>query len=111
VAGINNEEINKLVEPWLTEEGHGSFYRQFAQADERFTSEVESKYSDIRCPVAIIWGEDDPWIPLDRGQALHNLIPDATFHTLEGVGHLPQLEASDQVLELLQKFLLMQCYL
>ena len=45
--------------PWLTEEGRGSFYRQFAQADERYTAEVEPLFGNIRCPVSILWGEDD----------------------------------------------------
>lgn len=105
VSDINDEDINMLVEPWLTEEGHSSFYRQFAQADERFTAEVEPKFGEIRCPVAIVWGEDDPWIPLERGKALHRLIPDSSFKTLEGVGHLPQLEATDRVLDRLLEIL------
>ncbi|WP_287235378.1 hypothetical protein [Mesorhizobium sp.] len=51
-----------------------------------------------------IWGEDDPWIPLERGKALHALIPQAVFETLPGVGHLPQLEAPQLVLERLNAF-------
>ncbi|WP_367185519.1 alpha/beta fold hydrolase [Mesorhizobium ventifaucium] len=59
----------------------------------------------MRCPVKIIWGKDDPWIPLERGEALHALIPQASFETLPGAGHLPQLEAPDLVLERLNAFL------
>jgi pimeloyl-ACP methyl ester carboxylesterase len=62
-------------------------------------------FGDIGCPVKIIWGEGDPWIPLARGKALHALIPQATFETLPGVGHLPQLEAPDLVLKRLSSFL------
>lgn len=71
----------------------------------RYTAEIEPVFGDIRCPVKIIWGEDDPWIPLERGKALHALIPQAAFETLPGVGHLPQLEAPDLVLERLNAFL------
>lgn len=53
----------------------------------------------------IIWGEDDPWIPLERGKALHALVPQAFFEGLPGIGHLPQLEAPDVVLERLSAFL------
>ncbi|RWO33974.1 MAG: alpha/beta fold hydrolase, partial [Mesorhizobium sp.] len=105
VNDIAPGDFEKLVEPWLAEEGRGSFYRQFAQADEKYTAEVEPAFGDIRCPVKIIWGKDDPWIPLERGQALHALIPQASFETLPGVGHLPQLEAPDLVLERLNAFL------
>ncbi|MGH6948973.1 MAG: alpha/beta fold hydrolase [Kiloniellales bacterium] len=105
VNPIDNEDFEKLVEPWLSEEGRESFYRQFAQADERFTAEIEPSFGEIRCPVKIIWGEDDPWIPLQRGKSLHALITQASFEALPGVGHLPQLEAPSLVLRHLGDFL------
>ncbi len=106
VAGaVDAEDLRALAAPWLTEAGRGSFYRQFAQADERFTAEVEPLYGAVRCPVQILWGEADPWIPLSRGQALHACMPQAGFTTLPGVGHLPQLEAPQQVLQVLEPFL------
>lgn len=105
VGEIANEDFAELVAPWLSEEGRISFYRQFAQADERYTADVEPMFGDIRCPVTILWGEDDPWIPLERGKSLHSLIPHASFHTMPGVGHLPQIEAPKRVLDILQAFL------
>ena len=51
----------------------------------------------MRCPVAILWGEDDPWIPIARGRLLHEKMPGSSFEVLTGVGHLPQLEAPDRV--------------
>jgi len=105
VNDIDREDFANLVAPWLTDNGADSFYRQFAQADECYTAQIEPLFGEIRCPVKIIWGEDDPWIPLARGKALHRLIPDASFETLSGVGHLPQLEAPDRVLGQLSEFL------
>ena len=105
VNDIDSEDFGKLVQPWLSAEGRESFYRQFAQADEKYTAEVEPLFGEIRCPVRIVWGEDDPWIPLERGKAFHALIPQASFETLPGIGHLAQLEAPNLVLELLSAFL------
>ena len=105
VSDIASDDFEALIAPWLTEEGRVSFYRQFAQADERYTAEVEPMFGDVRCPVKIVWGEDDPWIPLDRGRALHGRMPTAEFATMPGVGHLPQLEAPDLVLHRLLEFL------
>ena len=104
VGEIEHDDFVALVAPWLTDEGRSSFYRQFAQADERYTAEVEPLFGNIRCPTKIIWGEDDPWIPIARGKALHDLMPQASFEGLPGVGHLPQLEAPDRVLALLNEF-------
>lgn len=99
VSEIEQGDLDALVAPWLSEAGRGSFYRQFAQADERYTAEVEPLFGDLRCPVEILWGEDDPWIPLARGEALHKLVGKGSFTRLPGVGHLPQLEAPDLVLK------------
>ncbi|MBW4708201.1 alpha/beta hydrolase [Roseobacter sp. YSTF-M11] len=92
------DDLHRLTAPWLTEDGALSFYRQFAQADEKYTAEIEPLFGHIRCPTHILWGEDDPWIPLERGRALSALIPKASFDTIPGVGHLPQLEAPASVL-------------
>jgi len=105
VTEIEDDDFTQLVAPWLSEEGRISFYRQFAQADERYTAEVEPMFGDIRCPVTILWGEDDPWIPLERGKSLHGLIPQASFQTFPGVGHFPQIEAPKRVLNALLVFL------
>ncbi len=98
-------DLDRPAAPWLSEEGRASFYRQFAQADERYTAEVEPLFHAIRCPVRILWGEDDPWIPLSRGKDLAALIPKAPLETLAGVGHLPQLEAPDRVVDAVFRFL------
>ena len=105
VNELPGEDFESLVAPWLTAAGAASFYRQFAQADETYTAEVEPMFGDVRCPVKILWGEDDPWIPLDRGRSLHERMPQAAFETIPGVGHLPQLEAPDAVLARIEGFL------
>ena len=102
---ISQGDFEQLVAPWLTDEGAGSFYRQFAQADEKYTAEVEPLFGSIRCPVKVVWGEDDPWIPIERGKALYKLIGQDRFETMGGVGHLPQLEAPETVLKAFSDFL------
>ncbi|MFK7966681.1 MAG: alpha/beta fold hydrolase [Burkholderiaceae bacterium] len=99
------EDVDALAQPWLSAEGKDSFYRQFAQADERFTAEVEPQFGLIRCPVSIVWGALDPWIPLDRGRALAKLVKPVSFLELPDAGHLPQLEQPEQVLAAIDSFL------
>ncbi|MCK0137474.1 alpha/beta hydrolase [Aliiroseovarius sp. F47248L] len=105
IREISKKDTGNLVAPWLTEEGAKSFYRQFAQADEKYTAEVEPMFGEIRCPVKIIWGEDDPWIPVERGIELYSLIGQERLQIMSGIGHLPQLESPEQVLEVLSDFL------
>lgn len=105
VSEIAPSDFTALVEPWLTADGAPSFYRQFAQADESYTAEIEPQYGDIRCPTKIVWGEDDPWIPLERARALHGRMPKAEFETIPAAGHLPQLEQADAVVKAALDFL------
>lgn len=105
VGDLGDGDLERLVEPWLTEAGRASFYRQFAQADEKYTTEIEPAFHEVRCPVRIIWGEADPWIPLARGKSLHALMPQAGFESLPGVGHLPQMEAPALLLDRVEAFL------
>ena len=105
VTDLGITELENLLKPWLTNDGKISFYRQFEQADEKFTAEIESFYPNIRCPVKIIWGECDPWIPLSRGEALRDLIDPVSFKSLPKIGHLPQLESPKAVLHELATFL------
>jgi len=38
VNNIDSADLERLAEPWLSNEGRASFYRQFAQADEKYTA-------------------------------------------------------------------------
>lgn len=95
---IPEEDVEALKAPWLSDDGRVAFYRQFAQADETFTAEIEDRYRALRCASAVLWGTEDPWIPLSRGEALAKAIG-TPLDRLEGLGHLPQLEAPDRIVE------------
>ena len=101
---IADSDFASLVAPWLSGAGQRAFYRQIAQADQKFTDETESLYGAIRCPSLVIWGEDDPWIPLTTGRRLHEAIPGSQFRTVAGAGHLVQLEAPGAVARHLLEF-------
>lgn len=93
--GLRDDDLAMLVEPWTSKVGQDAFYRQIAQADERWTDEVEPLYPTLDEPVHVVWGADDPWIPVDRAHRLHELVPDATLTVLPGAGHLVQLDAGE----------------
>ncbi|BBF99741.1 oxidoreductase [Pseudonocardia saturnea] len=84
-----------LVTPWLGEEGQAAFYRQIAQADQRFTDEIEPRYGELDLPVRIVWGTEDTWIPVDRAHRLAAAIPGAELHLVPAAGHLIQLDAPE----------------
>lgn len=48
--------------------------------------------SILTTPTLIIWGEQDSWVPLARGQALHAALPQSELIILPNTGHLPMEE-------------------
>jgi pimeloyl-ACP methyl ester carboxylesterase len=53
----------------------------------------------IKAPTAIVHGSEDPLVNVLNGRRLAQLIPAARYVELDGVGHLPPVEAPDRLLE------------
>lgn len=97
--------IEALLDPWLGSQGQAALYRQIAQGHERHTDEFRAHLARLDCPTLILWGEDDPWIPVQRGHELAALIPKAKLRTIPSAGHLVQEDAPGEVLRQLLVFL------
>lgn len=93
--GLDEEALQHLVAPWVGPAGQAAFYRQIAQADQRFTDELEPLYGRIDLPVRIIWATEDTWIPVDRAHRLHRQIPGSSLQLIPDAGHLVQLDRGD----------------
>jgi pimeloyl-ACP methyl ester carboxylesterase len=104
-TGLTAEQSDMLVAPWLGEDGQAAFYRQIAQADQRYTDEVEPLYRAIGLPVLVVWGTEDAWIPVDRGHRLASLIPGAELKLVENAGHLIQLDQPGELEKVLRGWL------
>jgi pimeloyl-ACP methyl ester carboxylesterase len=55
-------------------------------------------------PVLLVWGADDPIIPVAHAQAAHELLPHSTLVVFDGVRHFPQVEAPDRFVTALEEF-------
>jgi pimeloyl-ACP methyl ester carboxylesterase len=105
-AGLAPDDLEALVAPWLDAEGQAAFYRQIAQADERYTDEVEPAYASVDLPTLVVWGADDTWIPVDRAHRLTRTIPGARLEVVDGAGHLVQLDRPVTLASILTSWLI-----
>jgi len=103
--GLTREHEDALVEPWLGEVGQAAFYRQIAQADEAFTDEIEPLYPRLDLPVLVLWGREDPWLPVDHAHRLAEAIPGAQLDLVDDAGHLIHLDRPIQLATRLQRWL------
>jgi pimeloyl-ACP methyl ester carboxylesterase len=102
---IDNETLNEIVRPWTGVEGKAAFYRQIAQADSKYTDEIQAKYYDINRPVLILWGEEDKWIPVEQAHSLHQLIPNSKLVSVPQAGHLVIEERPEILISEIKDFL------
>ena len=59
----------------------------------------------ITCPTLILWGTGDRILPLAQAHRLASALPNARLVWLDDVGHTPQLEAPERVIEEILGFL------
>ncbi|WP_338667601.1 alpha/beta fold hydrolase [Pseudodesulfovibrio methanolicus] len=106
VSPLSEETLAGIVAPWTGAEGQAAFYRQMAQADSRYTDEVQDLYPSIERPVLILWGRQDAWIPAEKGRLLNRMIPGSTLVELPGTGHLVIEERPDALVREIKTFFL-----
>jgi pimeloyl-ACP methyl ester carboxylesterase len=102
---IEDATLDHIVLPWIEPGGKAAFYRQIAQANASYTDEVQPYYAHISRPVLILWGREDSWIPLERGEVLRGMIPGARWHVIPEAGHLVIEEKPDQLVQAIRPFL------
>lgn len=56
-------------------------------------------------PTLVVWGRQDPIIPVSAGEAYHRAIAGAKLVVLEGCGHRPELEKTAEFVSAVQGFL------
>jgi pimeloyl-ACP methyl ester carboxylesterase len=58
----------------------------------------------IRCPVQLVWGDHDVMVFQSGAQRVLDAVADSQLALIEDCGHCPQIEAADQLAELLLEF-------
>ncbi len=68
--------------------------------------DVAERLGEITCPALLIRGSDDPSLPRERMQLMHERMLRATqLHEITGAGHSPTITHPAQVIELMADFL------
>ncbi|MFC7464639.1 alpha/beta fold hydrolase [Brachybacterium sp. GCM10030252] len=103
---LTAEQSELLVSPWIEGEGQAGFYRQIAALSPEHTEPLVERLHQVRCPVRIGWGEQDPWIPVEQASRLQEALPgEPPLAVLPDVGHLAPIEATEPVATALAEWL------
>lgn len=55
---------------------------------------LDQRLAEVTAPLLVVWGEQDRVVPVKHAMAAAEAAPAAWVEILEGVGHVPQVEAS-----------------
>ncbi len=67
--------------------------------------DMTKRLNELKVPVQLIWGADDPLFPVAHATRAHTLIPNSRLAIIEGAGHTPQAERPEEFNRVLRKFL------
>jgi len=68
-------------------------------------AELAERLAGLRVPVGLLWGRADRVIPFGVSERVRAALGDPPFETLDGVGHVPQVECPDRFVEALERLL------
>ena len=69
------------------------------------STSIISKLQSISVPTLIIWGVDDPVIPIKHADDFISTIPNCKFHRMDGCGHTPYVQDPHTFVSTVSKFL------
>ena len=104
---LSQEKLNEFMLPWLDQglESQKSFVRQMKCASSKHTEEQETLYDKVMerddggtKRMKIIWGENDTWIPFERGEKLQQLTGAPEFVRVAEAGHLVLVDQPEIVM-------------
>jgi len=104
-ALVTPERVRAYYLPSVTPNGIDAPRRLLRNFDPVLLEYAARRFKRVRCPTLILWGAQDPWIPVENAHRFGADIPDARVVVLDRCGHAPQEERPAEVVPLLRAFL------
>lgn len=95
-----NLDIPRFVLDDIVRRAKDPARQEYRDSDE--PTDVREYLPRIEAPTTIVWGERDGFIPIEHGARMRDAIDDSELIILPGVGHVPQLQASKRLLEIIR---------
>ncbi len=104
-VNINEKDINNTMENMQKQNATAIFYNASYDLIPDDIDNISKKYSYIKIPTLIIWGDKDVIVKVKNGIRLKKQMKNAKLKIIKSCGHLPQLEKPDEVLKYILAFL------
>lgn len=91
---VTDELVEDLIEP-AREPGAAEVFLAFVRYSQGPLP--RDLLPQLSCPVLMVWGDADPWEPIEMGRSLADYAAVEEFIPLAGIGHCPMDEAPNQI--------------
>ncbi|KAL2940730.1 Pheophytinase chloroplastic [Bienertia sinuspersici] len=98
---VTDELVEKILLPGQEPGAVDVFLEFICYSDGPLPEEL---LPQVKCPVLVVWGDKDPWEPIELGRAYGDFKSVEDFIVLSDVGHCPQDEAPHLVNPLVESF-------
>jgi len=111
-AGVRStpasQEIWRSYTSLANAESRRAFFRSLRDVIDlsgQAVSALRRLYRAAQLPTLIVWGAQDPFIPVSHAVAAHEAIPGSRLEIFDGVGHYPHCEAPERFVAVLNDFI------
>ena len=102
---VSESHVEAYVRPLRTSSGRYALSRAAAQLAAPESVVLAKRYREVDLPTLLLWGRDDPVVPLWVAERLQAELPNARLEILDRCGHMPQEEAAEESIRVLRQFL------
>jgi pimeloyl-ACP methyl ester carboxylesterase len=102
---LGEADVEEFLRPWLGPDGVAAFFRAAAAIDGIGLTGREDDLARLEIPVLILWGEEDPFLPIGAADRLNEAIPTSTLGLLPGCGHFLAEDAPETVAPMVYEYL------
>jgi pimeloyl-ACP methyl ester carboxylesterase len=102
---LSEERITRYAEYFNQPGSYHSFVECARQIIPANPDSITALIKTIAVPTLIIWGANDPAIPLEEGQRLHQDIRNSKLVIIPNCGHIPHEESPEECLNAILNFL------
>jgi pimeloyl-ACP methyl ester carboxylesterase len=102
---ITEDVLDAYLAPFAGDDGARGFFRAVRAIDGAGMAGRDDELAALDIPVFLLWGEDDPFIPIEVAERLNELITTSTLALLPGCSHFVTEDAPETIVPLVYEYL------
>jgi pimeloyl-ACP methyl ester carboxylesterase len=100
-----SHDIDLFLRPFAEQDGRDALMAHLLALDCAETNAIAPRLGSVVSPTAIVWGEDDPFLPVATAERLRAAIPKSTLDVIPEARHFTPIESAHRVADAISELL------